>query len=80
MARIENISLQIFSWGPVRSLYHIKNMGWIASLIFTESGTDYTIAKYFGQVKIEMIEIDYQGLEIATQPTDIIKKLKFLYN
>ena len=56
---------------------HIKNMGWIASIIFTESGTDYNIAKYFGQVKIETIEICYQALEIATQPTDIIKKLKY---
>ena len=56
---------------------HIKNMGWITSIIFTESGTDYNIAKYFGQVKIETIEIDYQALEIATQPTDIIKKLKY---
>ena len=56
---------------------HIENMGWITSLVFTESGTDYNIAKDFGQVKIETIEIDYQALEIATQPTDIIKKLKF---
>ena len=56
---------------------HIKNMGWITSLVFTESGTDYNIAKYFGQVKIETIETDYQALEIATQPTDNIKKLKF---
>ena len=31
-------------------------MGWITSLIFTESGTDYNIAKYFVQVKIETIE------------------------
>ena len=56
---------------------HIENMGWITSLVFTESGTDYNIAKYFGQVKIETIETDYQVPEIATQPTDNIKKLKF---
>ena len=56
---------------------HIENMGWITSLIFTESGTDYKIAKDFGQVKIETIETDYQALEIATQTTDNIKKLKF---
>ena len=45
---------------------HIKNMGWITSLIFTESGKDHNIAKYFGQVKIETIETDYQVLEIST--------------
>ena len=56
---------------------HIENMGWITSLGFTKSGTDYNIAKDFGQVKIETIETDYQALEIATQPTDNIKKLKF---
>ena len=52
---------------------HIKNMGWITCLVFTKSGTGYNIAKYFGQVIIETIEIDYQDLEIATQPTDNIK-------
>ena len=56
---------------------HIKNMGWITSLVFTKSGTDYNIANYFGQVRIETIETDYQDLEISTQPTDNIKKLKF---
>ena len=55
----------------------IENMGWITYLVFTESGTYYNIAKDFGQVKIETIEIDYQALEIANQPTGIIKKLKF---
>ena len=40
----------------------IENMGWITSLVFTESGIDYSIAKDFGQVKIETIEIDYQEL------------------
>ena len=53
-------------------------MGWITSLIITESGTDYNIAKDFEQVKIEKIETDYQALKIATQPTDNIKKLKLL--
>ena len=55
---------------------HIENMGWITSLVFAESGTDYNIAKDFGQVIIETTETDYQALEIATQPTDNIKKLK----
>ena len=50
---------------------HIKNMGWITSLVFAESGTDYNIAKDFGQVKIET---DYQALEISTLPTDNNKK------
>ena len=61
---------------------HIENMGWITSLVFTESGIDYNIAKDFGQVRIETTETDYQALEISTQPTDNIKKLKFsgLYN
>ena len=56
---------------------YIKNMGWIASLVFTESGKYYTIAKDFGQFRIETIDIDYQALEIATQPTDNTKRLKF---
>ena len=55
----------------------IKNMGWIASLIFIKSGTDYNIATGFRKFRIESIEIDYQDLEISTQPTDIIKELKF---
>ena len=37
---------------------HIKNMGWIISLVFTESDTYYNIAKDFGQVKIETIKMD----------------------
>ena len=41
---------------------HIKNMGWIKSLVFNESGTDYNIAKDFGQVRIETLERDYQSL------------------
>ena len=56
---------------------HIKNMGLIISLIFTESGTYYNIAKDFVRIRIETIEKDYQTLEISTQPTDNIKKPKF---
>ena len=41
---------------------HIKNMIWITSLVFTESGTDYNIAKDFRKVRIETIETDYQAL------------------
>ena len=52
-------------------------MGWLTSIVFTKSGTYYNIDKDFGQVKIETTETDYQALEIATQPTDNIKKLKF---
>ena len=55
----------------------IENMGWITSLIFTESGTYYNIVKVFGQVRIETIETDYQALKIATQSTDNIKNIKF---
>ena len=68
-----------FRFWPFHEIFmnHIENMGWITSLGFTKSGTDYNIAKDFGQVKIETIETDYQALEIATQPTDNIKKLKF---
>ena len=46
---------------------HIKNMGWITSLVFTKLGRYYNIAKYFGQVRIETIDIDYQAMEISTQ-------------
>ena len=64
---------------PLHEMFmnHIKNMGWITSLVFAESLTDYNIVKDFGQVKIETIEKDYQALVISTQPTDNIKKLKF---
>ena len=57
---------------------HIKDMGWITSIIFTEPGTDYNIANDFRQVRTDTIERDYQALEIFTQPTDKIKKIKFL--
>ena len=52
---------------------HIKNMGWLTSLVFTESGTDYNIAKDFGQFKLEMIETEYQDLELSTSPKRDIK-------
>ena len=54
---------------------YIENMGWITYLFFTKSGTDYNIAKHFVHVRIETIETDYEDMEIATQPTDNIKKL-----
>ena len=57
---------------------HIENMGWITYLIYTESSTDYNIAKDFGQVRLETIETYYRDLEISTLPTDNIQKLKFL--
>ena len=68
------------SWEVVANSIHkmfmnrIRNICWITSLVFTESGTDYNIAKDFGKVRIDTIEKDYQALEIATQPTDNIKK------
>ena len=79
MTRASHTKLSVekdFRFWPFHEMFtnHIKNMGWITSLIFTESGTDYNIAKDFGQVRIDTIEKDYQALEIATQPTDNIKK------
>ena len=64
-----------FRFWPFNEMFmnHIENMGWITSLVFNESGTDYNIAKDFGQVRIETTKTDYQALEIATQPTDNIK-------
>ena len=49
---------------------HIKNLGWITYLVFAEAGTDYNIAKDFGQVRIETIDAHYQSMEVATQTTD----------
>ena len=68
-----------FLFCPFHDMFmnHIEDMGWITYLVFTESGIHYNIAKGFGQVRIETIETDYQDLEIATQPTDNTKKLKF---
>ena len=53
-----------FRFWPFHEMFmnHIENMGWITSLIFTESGKDHNIAKDFGQVKIETIETDYLAL------------------
>ena len=45
-------------------------MGWLTSLVFTESGTDYNIAKDFVQVKLEAIYTEYQALELSNIPTD----------
>ena len=81
MTRAAPIKLSVekdFQFWPFHEMFmnHIENMGWITSLVFTESGTDYNIAKDFGQVKVETIETDYKALEVATQSTDNIKKLK----
>ena len=68
-----------FRFWPFHEMFmnHIENMGWITSLVFTESGTDYNIAKDFGQVRIQTIDTDYQALEIANQPTDNIKNSNY---
>ena len=52
---------------------HIKNIGWIKSLIFNKSGIYHNIVKAFGKFRIETIEKDYQDLKISSQPTDNIK-------
>ena len=46
-----------FRFWPFYEMFmnHIKNMGWITSIVFTESGTDYSIAKDYGKVRIEAI-------------------------
>ena len=67
MTRAAHTKLSIekdFRFWPFHEKFmnHIKTMGWITSLVFTEPGTDYNIAKDFGQVKIETIETDYQDL------------------
>ena len=53
-----------FRFCPFREMFvnHIESMGWIISLVFTESVTYYNILKGFGQVIIDMIKIDYQAL------------------
>ena len=50
-----------FRFLPYHEMFmnNIKNMGWITSLVFTESGTDYNIANYFRQIIIDTIETDY---------------------
>ena len=52
-------------------------MGWLKYLVFAESGTDYNIVKDLGQVKLEMVETEYQALELSTSPNNNIKKLKY---
>ena len=42
---------------------HIKNMGWLTSLVFTESVTDYNTTEDFGQVKLEKTEIECRVLD-----------------
>ena len=68
-----------FRFWPFHKMFmnHMKNTGWITSVLFNVSGMYYNIAKDFGQFIIEMIEIYHQALEISTLPTDNIKKLKF---
>ena len=41
---------------------HIENMGWLKSIVFTKSGTDYNTAKDFGKFELEMLETEYQSL------------------
>ena len=66
-----------FQFWPFQEMFmnHMKNMGWITSLVFTESGTDYNIAKYFGQVRLQTIEKDYQALKISISPLITLKNL-----
>ena len=56
---------------------HIKNMGWLTSLVCTKSGTAYKTAKYFGQVKLETIKTSYQALELSTSPNYNMKKINY---
>ena len=56
---------------------YIKNMGWMTSLVFTESGTEYKIPKNFDQIKLETVKTNYKALELAIIPNDNIKKLKY---
>ena len=56
---------------------HIKNMGWSTSHVFTESGIDYNIEKYFGRVQLDTIEAEHQALKLGNTPNNTIKKLKF---
>ena len=53
-----------FRFWPFHDMFmnHIKNMGWIISIIFTKSGTDYNIAKDFVKFRLETIETYYQAL------------------
>ena len=58
---------------------HIENMGWVTSLVFTESGTDYNIENYFVRVQLNKIEMEYKALEIATTTNNIINKRRSLH-
>ena len=53
-----------FRFWPFHEIFmnHIKDMGLITCLAFTKSGTDYIIAKDFGQYIIEMKEKYFQAL------------------
>ena len=67
MTRVAPIKLSVqkdFRFWSFHEMFvnHIKNMGWIIYLDFTESVTDYNIAKEFVQVKIETIDTDHQAL------------------
>ena len=82
MTRSDRTKLYIeikFRFWPFHEMFmnHIKNMGWLTYLVFAESGTNYNIAKYFGQVKLEMIKTEYQALELLVSPNDNITKLKY---
>ena len=68
-------SKKYFRLWPFREMFmnHIKNMGWITSLVFTESGTYHNITKDFVQVRVEMIDTDYQALGISVLTTYKIK-------
>ena len=52
---------------------HIENIGLFTSLVFSVSETDYAITKDFGVLRLGMIEITYQDLELFTITTDNIK-------
>ena len=56
---------------------HIKNTGWLTSIVFTKSGTDYNIPKDFRQVKLNTIKTEYQAIVIYTSPNDDIKRIKY---
>ena len=52
-------------------------MGWLTYIVFAESGKNYNIAKYFGQVKLEAVETEYQALELSVSLNDNITELKY---
>ena len=77
--RTKNSVEKDFRFWPFYEMFmnHIENMGWITSLVITESSTDYKIAKGFEEVRLETVETYYQALETSTLTNDNIKKLKF---